>query len=289
MKNHPREGTDAVVLSLFQAQHLLQARRSEQKEADTSIDLGISTCLAHLDDDGVHMPPDLFLDWTTVEQIAAAPNSCFAIGKNGVEKIQAFSEPTNRYYSLFPTASAPTMLISGIPMHRIKGTDPRRDTLEKIKAARPVRGQILDTATGLGYTASEAAKSADHVTTIEYDPAALEIARRNPWSRALFDNPNITQRIGDAYDVVPEFDDGAFDGIIHDPPMFGLAGHLYGAEFYAELYRILHGKGRLFHYIGDPESKSGAVTTRGVIRRLQEAGFRRVQRRPRAFGVIAVK
>jgi predicted methyltransferase len=99
----------------------------------------------------------------------------------------------------------------------------------------------------------------------------------------------VTQRIGDSNDVVPEFEDGAFDGIIHDPPMFSLAGHLYGADFYAELHRVLAKRGRLFHYIGDPNSRSGANVTRGVIRRLNEVGFRKVQRRPRAFGVVAVK
>ena len=181
------------------------------------------------------------------------------------------------------------MLISGIPMHRIKNTDPQRDTAEKIKAARPIRGRMLDTATGLGYTAIAAAKQADHVTTIEFDPTTLEICRQNPWSADLFDNPNITQRIGDSYDVAPEFEDGYFNGIIHDPPMFNLAGHLYSGDFYGELYRVLANKGRLFHYIGDPNSKSGANITRGVIRRLHDVGFRRVQKRPRAFGVVAVK
>jgi predicted methyltransferase len=45
----------------------------------------------------------------------------------------------------------------------------------------------------------------------------------------------------------------------------------------------------LFHYVGDPESRSGSRITRGVMRRLQEAGFKRVVRQPRAFGVVAYK
>jgi uncharacterized protein len=52
---------------------------------------------------------------------------------------------------------------------------------------------------------------------------------------------------------------------------------------------VLRNNGRIFHYIGDPESKSGARVTAGVIRRLQEAGFKRVTRAPRAFGVVAHK
>jgi predicted methyltransferase len=105
----------------------------------------------------------------------------------------------------------------------------------------------------------------------------------------LFDNPKITRRIGDAYDEVETFAEERFSRIIHDPPMFSLAGHLYATEFYRELYRILTPKGRLFHYIGNPASKSGGNVTRGVVRRLQEAGFRRIKPRPQAFGVVAYK
>ena len=72
------------------------------------------------------------------------------IEKSIPRKIQFFSEQTNQLYSLMPTERAPTMLISGIPMHRIKNTDPHADTLEKIKTIAPITGHVLDTATGLG-------------------------------------------------------------------------------------------------------------------------------------------
>jgi hypothetical protein len=71
--------------------------------------------------------------------------------------------------------------------------------------------------------------------------------------------------------------------------MFSLAGELYSGEFYRHLYRVLARKGRLFHYVGDPDSRSGRNVTRGVVRRLQEAGFGRVVRKPRAFGLVAYK
>ena len=67
----------------------------------------------------------------------------------------------------------------------------------------------------------------------------------------------------------------------------GFLIHLYSAEFYRQLWRILKAKGRLFHYIGDPNSKSGRNVTRGAVKRLKEAGFRRVSARPHAFGVLA--
>jgi hypothetical protein len=83
--------------------------------------------------------------------------------------------------------------------------------------------------------------------------------------------------------------DSSFTCIIHDPPAFSLAGHLYSGDFYRRLHRLLRNNGRLFHYIGDPESKSGRSITAGAIRRLEQAGFRQVRRAPRAFGIVAAK
>jgi len=281
--------THPIVLSHIQTQPLLQAQESGQHRVEASPDLGLTTVEVVVEPEEAHFPNGELLRWDAIEKISASENNCFVIEDGAPRKIQLFSELTNLLYSLMPTRAAPTMLVSGIPMHRIKGTDPHRDTLEKIKTVKPVVGRVLDTATGLGYTAIEAAKTADHVITIELDPTALEIARLNPWSRAFFDNPKITQRIGDSYDVVEEFDDQTFTRIIHDPPAFSRAGHLYSGEFYVELHRVLRRGGRLFHYVGNPESKSGGNITHGVIRRLREAGFSRVARRPRAFGVLAFK
>jgi predicted methyltransferase len=180
-------------------------------------------------------------------------------------------------------------LVAGLPMHRIKDTDPWADSQAKIATLAPVSGRSLDTATGLGYTAILAARIAEEVVTIELDPAALEIAAMNPWSRELFTQANIRQLVGDAVEILPTLEDGGFTRILHDPPMITIAGDLYGEAFYRELWRVLRRGGRLFHYIGDPESASGRRTTAGVIRRLQSAGFSRVMRRPEAFGVLAQK
>jgi predicted methyltransferase len=280
---------DPIVLSHFQTRLLLDARHSDERRIAVSLDLGLTSVEVSLEASCARFPSGAALDWEAIAEIDASENNCFFVQEDQAHKIQIFSEFTNRLYSLMPTPAAPTMLVSGIPMHRIKGTDPYQDTLEKIKTVKPVVGTVLDTATGLGYTAIEAARTAEHVITVELDHAALEIARLNPWSRALFGNPKITQRVGDSYDVVEELHAGSFLRVIHDPPAFSLAGHLYSGEFYAELYRVLGRGGRLFHYIGDPESKSGRGITRGVIRRLQEAGFERVVRRPQAFGVVAYR
>jgi predicted methyltransferase len=188
-----------------------------------------------------------------------------------------------------PTERAPTMLVAGFPMHRIKGIDPYEDTLRKIKTVAPVTGFTLDTTTGLGYTAIEAAKTASRVITIELDPTALEVCRRNPWSQDLFDNPKIESRIGDSFELIRAFPDETFSRILHDPPTFRLAGQLYSLDFYRQLRRTLKPGGRLFHYVGDLDSAQGGAVARGAVKRLREAGFSKVLRKPEAFALVAMK
>jgi hypothetical protein len=278
-----------VVLSHYQAKQAMGAHHLGKGLVSISVNLGMSTSQLTVVEHGLVLPDGSMLEWGAFEKIAESTSSCYVIEDGIPRAIQFYSEETDRVYSLYPTQGAPTMLISGVPMHRIKDTEPHQDTLEKIRAIKPVVGEVLDTATGLGYTAIEAARTAEQVTTIELDPAALKVCRLNPWSQELFDNPKITQVIGDSYDVVAEMDAGSFTRVIHDPPAFSLAGDLYSGEFYRELYRVMRNHSHLFHYIGDPESKSGRSVTAGVIRRLEQAGFMQVRRAPRAFGVVAVK
>jgi len=278
-----------VVLSHLQASQMLQAQKNGQVVMSVSLDLNLTESEVRLQPDCVLFPAGESLDWKSLEEISGNEVACYTVEGNAAKAIKDFSEFSGRVYGLMPTASAPTMLISGIPMHRIKDTNPHQDTLNKIKAIAPIKGDVLDTTTGLGYTAIEAAKTARRVVTIEIDPTAQEIARLNPWSRDLFENPKITQLIGDAFDEIEKFEAESFSVVIHDPPMFSLAGDLYSRAFYQQAFRVLKHNGKMFHYIGDPESKSGVRVTAGVIRRLQEAGFKRVVRAPRAFGVVAHK
>ncbi len=278
-----------TVISHFQAQVVLDAQSKGKDFVETSLDLGLSTCKLSILPTGLLLPDGKALDWENVQEIARSTSGCYVI-KDGIRHpIQFYSELTQRAYSLYPTAGAPTMLVSGIPMHRIKDTDPHADTLEKMRAIKPLVGQVLDTATGLGYTAIEASRAAQHVTTIELHPAALSVCRLNPWSQELFGNPKITQIVGDSFELVAGMESGCFTRVIHDPPAIGLAGDLYSSEFYRELFRVMRNHGLIFHYVGDPESKSGRSITAGVIRRLEQVGFRQVRRAPRAFGVVAIK
>ncbi len=269
---------------------LLESKSSAAQEALISLDLGLSTTPVAIEDTGVRLPYGRTVDWPAVEEIAKAGERCFAILEDGTAwPVGIFSETTGWYRSLIRTGGTPTTLVGGFTMHRIKGSDPLDDTREKIKAIKPVSGRVLDTATGLGYTAIEAARTADHVLTVELDPTAIEIIRYNPWSHELLTRENISIAIADVYELVPSLSDASFDRIIHDPPTLSLAGELYSEAFYRELHRLLARRGRLFHYIGDPSSRSGRRTTDGVILRLQDAGFERVRRAPQAFGVVAYR
>jgi predicted methyltransferase len=257
--------------------------------ATTSPDLGLTVVAVRLDAAGAHFPDGTLVAWPDLARIAAAPQKCFHTAEGPPQEIARFSATTGWMRSLYPTAGAPTMLVAGFPMHRIKEIDPHADTQRKLATIAPFVGEVLDTATGLGYTAIGAARTAAHVVTIELDPAALEIARYNPWSQALFGNAKIEQRIGDAAEIVPTFANERFARILHDPPTFSLGGQLYSGAFYRDLYRVLARRGRLFHYIGDLASKGGGTVARGVIRRLHEAGFTRVVPQRAAFGVVAYK
>lgn len=276
------------VLSAYELRPVWQAWRQGDPQANLSLDLGRTTVPVRLSPEGIYLPEDQVLPWETVEYILAHPRVCFLLTPQGVEPLQRFSPLTQRAIQLYPTGHAPTVLLSGIAMHRVRGINPWEDARRKIQIARP-RGRVLDTCTGLGYTALMAAQRARWVLSVELDPAILELARFNPWSRELFLAPNISLVQGDIFDLVHGFPDAYFDVILHDPPAMSLAGELYGRPFYQQLYRILRPGGRLFHYIGNPQTPTGRNVTRGVLERLRQVGFRSLRKVPLAFGVVAVK
>ncbi len=281
--------TASLVLSRYQAGPLLAAHAAAAAMAEVSPDLGLTTVPVRLTADGAVFPGGDTVGWDALQRINASENQCFAVEGGAIRSIQVFSETTNWLRSLMPTTGAPTMLVAGFPMHRIKDTDPWKDSEAKIAAAAPLVGDVLDTTTGLGYTAILAARTAASVVTVEIDPAGLEVARQNPWSRGLFEDPKIRQIVGDVFEEIKELPTGTFRRVLHDPPTFRLAGELYSRDFYRQVHRVLRPGGTMFHYLGDPASTLGKRTTTGAIQRLREVGFRRIERRPEAFGVLAYR
>jgi predicted methyltransferase len=278
-----------AVFSGIQAQGMLQAKTQGLKKTMASFDLGLSQREIMLEPSGIAIDGQPLLDWLQVQVIADSESKCFRVLDNGYEEICGYSKSTGRVFSLLPTMDAPALLISGFTMHRFKNISPRRAAQEMVDATAPIRGRVLDTATGLGYTAIAAAQKAAAVISIELDPGSLEMARSNPWSQELFNHPGISLISGDSGLEIAKFADGYFDIIIHDPPSVSLAGDLYGEAFYRQAWRVLTAKGRLFHYLGDPKSAMAGRVTKGVVRRLQSAGFRRIVPKPSAYGVLACK
>lgn len=183
-----------------------------------------------------------------------------------------------------------TLEKDGIHMHRVSGTDPYKDTVAKVNAAKVRPGdRVYDTCTGLGYTAIESVRrGAIQVLTVELDERVLRIAEENPYSRDL-SSPKITILNDDTVDVAASLPDESFDIIIHDPPRFTAAtGDLYSTSLYRDFYRILKPGGRLFHYTGSPMRKSARNLPGEVSGRLKRIGFK-VYKAREALGLVAVK
>lgn len=226
------------------------------------------------------------LSSASLKKAAKKDKQVFAVEEGGLRAIKVFSDTTGWVRSLCPTDGAPTTLVGGFPMHRIRRTDPWEDSKSKIAALGEIKGDALDTCAGLGYTAILLAEQADSVLTIDLDEGALEIARQNPWSDRLFSNERIERQVGDAREVLGSRSN-AFDMILHDPPSPSLSGDLLSEEFYSQLARVARPGCRLFHYIGDPESALGQRHYPGIMERLKKAGWKGIRQRRESFGVTA--
>ena len=213
-------------------------------------------------------------------------NFLYLIENEEVTKIAFFSEHTNRFYKLMPTADWPTIAIGSVPMHR--RISPQADSMNKIRLLKP-RGCVLDTCMGCGYTAILAAETAKKVITFEKDDTILELARLNPYSQALFRYTNIEIRRGDISVAINEFPDDLFDCITHDPPTFTLAPELFSGAFYKQLWRVLKPNSRLFHYTPLYKVKQGVDFPSNVQKKLKKVGFQKLQFSKLAGGILCVK
>lgn len=220
---------------------------------------------------------ELILNEKLIKLLEHSPEKVFAVDLFKLEATPLIFESDFGNIKLKATDFAPTMEIDGIKMHRSENINPFDDS--KIKAREVVKRSmvVLDTCTGLGYTAISAIKlGARHVISYEKNEVVLKIAQYNPWSLEFFNNPKIESRLEDIYEAIFKLKSESFDAIIHDPPRFSLAGELYSLDFYKEVCRVLKPNGKMFHYIGDPNSAFGKKHYAGINSRLREAGFQTV-------------
>jgi len=278
-----------IVLSSTQARQILDALQSAN-EVEVSLDLGLSQQTVRTDGPVAIMPDGQRVMREELEQIVGGPEVLYRVEDSHAWKLSRFDEKTGRFYKLRPTESWPALEISGVTMHRLVGGGPQPDVAAKLELLTPIRGRVLDTCCGLGYTAIGAARTAERVTTVEADQNVLALAALNPHSRALFDNSRIELLRGDVSELIERFDDGAFNVIIHDPPTIALAGELYSDRFYGELHRVLRAGGKLLHYTGAPGSKKRNVDLPSrVAQRLKASGFSSARKDEATACVVAVR
>jgi predicted methyltransferase len=249
-----------------------------------SLDLGRSEVGVEHVEGGVLLPDGSLVGRGDLERIAGQEGAVFFPRDDVILQVALAGD---HFFKLLPTGGAPTVEIDGVRMHRTRGTTPDADAGLKLDALGAGGCRVLDTCAGLGYTALGAAgRGAELVVSMELRPEVLRIAELNPWSGGLMGG-DVRLILGDAFHVVEAFPDAFFDCVIHDPPTFSHAGHLYGGEFYSRLSRVLRPGGRLFHYTGEPGSRSrGVDLRRGVMERLRRAGFRGLRWDDRVLGVL---
>ena len=118
---------------LNQFQHGNQSR--------TSLDLGKTETTVSLEEGHVRLSDEAGVSLDDLRKIAKCEDAVFAVWDCRVEKVIRFSDVTPRTYKLRPTADWPALEISGILMHRIKGTTPRRDARPSCAWFRPCRAR----------------------------------------------------------------------------------------------------------------------------------------------------
>jgi predicted methyltransferase len=264
------------------------AKKLLNGKTEVSLDMGLTTTNINRTETGIAFPNGENVDYRSLEKIVEKENAAYFVSGDNVYQLAISGK---HFYKLAPTAGAPTLEIDGIRMHRTKETTPEEDTRRKIDKLRVRGGTVLDTCTGLGYTAIESMRrGAVQVVTVELEPPVLMIAWMNPWSRGLWTGSGVHMLLGDSFNVVNGLPDSFFDYVVHDPPRHSHAGHLYGGEFYMELWRLMVPGGRLFHYTGEPGSRyRGVDLGRGVASRLRKAGFVSVSYQEDVKGFTAVK
>lgn len=255
-----------------------EAIKQNKKEIEISLDLGISKSIVKLSKNEIILP-----DKTTVQPIKIKPKdkTCYLIENNKFVKLQFFSEKTNKLYKLIPTSNKPILKISATSMHK-------KPFIEKIKNLQ-LKGKILDSGSGLGYTAIAASQSANQIITIEWDPNVILIAKLNPYSQKLYTNKNITQINADLTKEIKKYKNNEFDNIILDAGTVNQSGDFFSTKNYEQIYRVLKQGGKIFHYLPQSGIKHGRDYISEIILRFKRIGFKNIKKDNESSSIEAEK
>ena len=281
-------GQDKVILTKKEAIKLLKAQKLGQTSISLSFDLNKSFQPVFLTSEFASIGKEK-IDLNSLKKIK--DNTCYVLENRDLKKIEFFGEDTNLYYKLKPTKDWPTLLLSSVPMHRFKHLSPKEDTKTRLEEIRPLKGIILDTCCGLGYSAITLAEgeAVSKVVSFERDKNVLRICEYNPHSEALFNNKKIELRNESIFTGIKEFSDNFFDRVNHDPPTVSFAPELYSDEFYTELYRVMKRGAILYHYCPNPGKTKGAEFWRTIEKMLERNKFQDIKYHERSSGIRATK
>ncbi len=263
------------ILSSKELREINQAIEQNKEEIEASLDLGITRIKVKLNKEGFFLNDKLIKP----KKIKETDKSCYLIKNNQLEKVQYFAD--GKLYKLIPTNFRPILKISGTSMHK-------KEFLEQIRKDK-LKGAILDSGTGLGYSSIIVSKTAEKVITIEIDENVIEIAKLNPYSKELFTNKNIKQIIGNIVEEIKRFHDKEFDFIIFDAGTVKGSEDFFSLNNYKEAFRVLKHRGKLYHYLPKHQYRRGRDFASEVISRLKTAGFKRTYRNKEGSYIIAEK
>ena len=265
------------IFSSEELRKIAKAIKEGKTDVDSTTDLGITKTKLRLGKEG------FFVNDAEIKipKIREGDKSCYIAIDGELQKILYFSEETKGIYRLVPTSEKPILQISGTSMHKM-------EFVERIKWDK-LKGKILDSGTGLGYTAIAASETADEVITIETDNTVIEMQKLNPYSQKLFENKNIKTQTGDIVDEIKKFKNNEFDFIIFDAGTPRSSGEFFSLNNYKQAFRVLKKGGKLYHYLPMHQITRGRDFGAEVVSRLKEAGFQKIERNIKDSYAVAQK